>query len=249
MFELTLSTTIDKQVYLSEIFQKLNQDIRQDEGIIVKQNSDGRAYLALAVNENKKEFYKAKLLDYILFMIIDDYKHNFYKNALISNEKNVVYNAFLTAITIFDADSDKDIIKNQIQLSGELLIDSFFHFKLQWLRSRWEKTAGIINQNGILNNTTAMLDVIKYLTTISDDLGIAKADVEIFAKQIVLKSFKGTKKFKVSFEGKSLFLSEIVKLNPSRINLKQKNQKVMQGDIVEILQHIFGEKIYVINWF
>ena len=31
-------------------------------------------------DEAKKEYYKAKILDYILFVIVDDYKYNFYKD-------------------------------------------------------------------------------------------------------------------------------------------------------------------------
>ena len=82
MFELTLSTTIDKQMYLGELFSKVSSEIKQDEGIIVKQNNNGRAYLALAVDDCKKDYYKSKILDYILFMIVDDYKYNFYKETL-----------------------------------------------------------------------------------------------------------------------------------------------------------------------
>ena len=60
MFELTLSTTIDRQVYLSRVYSKLDGEIRQDAGVVTKQNNNGRAYLVLAVDESKKEYYKAK---------------------------------------------------------------------------------------------------------------------------------------------------------------------------------------------
>ena len=246
MFELTLSTTIDKQTYLGDCFNLLHQDVKQDAGIIVKQNNNGRAYLALAVDENKKEYYKSKILDYVLFMIIDDYKYNFYKENLISNDDSVVYGSFLKAISIFDADNDKDIIKSQIHLSGEILIDSFFYFKLQLLRARWRRTANIINQNNIVQSNSSMLDILKYLTTISDS-GIVKADVGFCKKQITLKTYDGTKRFKNDFKGISNFLAEIVKLNPSRINLKTNDSKEEFGQIKHMLMHIFGEKIYIIN--
>ena len=91
MFELTLSTTIDKQTYLGDCFRLLHQDVKQDAGVIIKQNNNGRAYLALAVDENKKEYYKSKILDCVLFMIVDDYKFNFYKENLIPNDDSVIY--------------------------------------------------------------------------------------------------------------------------------------------------------------
>lgn len=246
MFELTLSTTIDKQTYLGDFFSRINQDIRQDEGVIVKENTNGRSYLALAVNETKKDYYKSKILDHILYMIVDDYKYNFYKENLPENEDSLVYGAFLKAISIFDADNDKEIIKSQINLSGEILIDSFFYFKLQLLRARWQKTANIINQNNILQSQSAMLDILKYLTTISES-GMVSIDVNFCKKQIILKSFLGTKRFKNNFEGVSEFLTELVKCNPSKINLKVSALKQNYTNLNQIIAHIFGEKIYPAN--
>ncbi len=248
MFELTLSTTIDKQRYLGEFFSRFGQEIRGDSGVVVNQNSNGRAYLAIAVDEAKKEYYKAKILDYILFVIVDDYKYNFYKDNLTINEDSVVFKSFLKAISIFDAENDKDIIKSQIQLSGEILIDSFFYFKLQLLRARWERTANIINQNNIIQSTSSMLDILKYLTTISD-YGIVLANVCFCKKQIVLRTYEGVKRYKNNFKGVSDFFAEIVKLNPSKINIKQTAIKQTHEETVSMLSHIFGDKIYFVNWF
>lgn len=247
MFELTLSTTIDKQVYLGNFFSMLCKEIRQDEGVIVKQNNNGRAYLALAVDDNKKDYYKSKILDYILYMIVDDYKYNFYKETLGENSESVIFESFLKAISIFDADNDKDIIKSQIHLSGEILIDSFFYFKLQLLRSRWERTACIISQNNVLQTTTSMLDILRYLTAVSDS-GIVLADVCFCKKQITLKTFQGIKRYKSNFKGISDFFAEIVKLNPSKINVKTTATKETHQSTKEMLIHIFGDKIYLINW-
>ena len=246
MFELTLSTTIDKQTYICEIFKKLSQEIKQDSGIIIKQNSNGRAYLALAVDDSKKDYYKAKILDHILFMIIDDYKYNYYKDSLNSNEDSVVYKAFLKAISIFDAETDKDIIKSQLQFSGEILIDSFFYFKLQLLRARWERTVSIITQNNIIQSTSSMIDILKYLTAVSDS-GIVLANVCFCDKQIILKTYEGTKKYNRKFIGLSNFLEEIVRLNPSKINVKTNKNKENILDTNEILINIFGDKIYLLN--
>ena len=152
-------------------------------------------------------------------MIVDDYKYNFYKDNLNPNDDSVIYESFLKAISIFDAENDKDIIKSQIHLSGEILIDSFFYFKLQLLRARWEKTANIINQNGVLNKTSSMLDILKYLIAMSES-GIAVAEIQIQKSQLVLKSYLGVLKFKQTFNGLSSFFTEIVKLNPSKINIK-----------------------------
>ena len=95
MFELTLSNAIDKQSYFTELCKKLSPEIKQDKGVIAKENSNGRTHLAIAVNESKKEYYKAKILDYILFMIVDDYKFNYYKDNLKADASdNLVFESF-----------------------------------------------------------------------------------------------------------------------------------------------------------
>ena len=249
MFELTLSNAIDKQSYFTELCKKLSPEIKQDKGVIAKENSNGRTHLAIAVNESKKEYYKAKILDFILFMIVDDYKFNYYKDNLKADASdNLVFESFLKAISIFDAESDKEVIKKQIMLSGELVIDSFFHFKLQMLKSRWEKTAGIINQNHILESKSAMIDVLKYLTTMSDS-NSSLVTVSFSEKQITTKTLGSTKKFKNNFKGCSNFLTEMVRANPIKINISCTEPDELQEEVLDVLKNIFFEKINLINWF
>ena len=71
MFELSISTLVTKQIYLQELYEKLKDEIKCDNGVAIKQNNYGRSYLAIAVPENKKEYYKSKILEHIIFMIID----------------------------------------------------------------------------------------------------------------------------------------------------------------------------------
>ena len=247
MFELSLSTTIDKQSYFLELYKMLAHEIKQDGGVIAKENCNGRTYLAIAVCKSKKEYYKAKILDYILFMIVDDYKFNYYKEHLKSGiDENIVFQAFLKAISIFDAEIDKDVIKSQISLSGELLIDSFFYFKLQSLQNRWEKTVGIIIQNQILKSSSAIVEVLKYLIAMSDS-GVSNAAVSITQKQLALRFGGVTKKYKSTFKGASDLLTEIVRRNPMKINITHQLLDDVQEKFVGALQNIFTEKINIVN--
>lgn len=246
MFELTLSTTIDKQVYLSKLYSKLSCEIRQDAGVVTKQNHNGRAYLALAVDESKKEYYQSKVLDHIVYMIIDDYKYEFFRENLKANDDSEIYNAFLKSVTIFDQECDRDYVIKQIQLEGEILIDSLFYFKLSNIRERWQKTIDIINQNNITLKTQSMNDVLKYLLAVSDG-EVVSAEIVISPKMLSISNCLQNKKFKTNFYGKSNFFAEIVKLNPTKINLKSYNLNSSVEDIKKQLISIFGEKIYLIN--
>ncbi len=247
MFELTLSTTIDKQCYIQELFKKLSSEIKRDFGILTKHISGGRISLAIAVNFEKKEYYKSKILDYLLFVIIDDYKYNFYKDNLKVMEENLIYKSFLKAISIFDAEIDKEIIKSELVLSGEILIDSYYYFKLQPLQERWKRTAGIINQNNILSSTNSMIEILKYLTAVSENQ-LFKADIIVGKSKTHITSFLGEKHYQNDFCGFSDMLTEIVRLNPAKINLKISKNCSNFEKTYDALSKIFVDKIYIQNW-
>lgn len=246
MFELTISTTVDKQSYLCELFKKLKAEISKDKGVIAKEHENGRAKLAIAVPMAKKEYYKAKILEHMTYMIEDDYKFNFYKESFTKNSmKNVVFQSFLKAISIFDAEIDKEVIAAQTCFSGEILVDSLFYFKLQKLQQRWKRTAEIVNQNQILHNQSAMIEILKYLVSTSDCV-VTNLNVKLTKDLITLKN-SSSQKYKNNFNGVSDFLTEIVRLNPLKINLDM--QKGLKGhdDLLDLLQDIFSEKIYLVN--
>lgn len=244
MFELSISTTIDKQKYISDLHKKLFLEVKRDGGIAIKQNYRKRSYFALAVPETKKEYYKSKLLEHIIFMIIDDYKFNFFKENLNLVKTGLIVEPFLKAISIFDAEIDKDVIKTQVDLSGEVLVDSLFYFKLQMLLRRWQKTTDIINQNQILASNSSMIEVLKYLTRMSDNL-VLSTEIYIGKRQLKINSLSTAKCFKRDNGGSSNFLTEIVRLNPSKIKLKIGTNE--NDEVFEILSQIFDDKIYVLS--
>lgn len=245
MFELTISISADCQFYINDIFKSLEAEVKGDKGILIKQNYAGRTSLALAVPQTKKEYYKAKILSQIFYIIIDNYKFNFYRENLQIVSQNVICQSFLKAISIFDAELDREFIKRQIDLSSEVNIDSFYYFKLQPLKTRWLKTANIINQNQILSSTSSMLGVLKYLTMTSDNL-LVKAEVTVGKRQIKMRGFSSLKCFKRDFQGQSNFLTEIVRLNPVKIDLKLTSGEE-DNVLVDFLNQIFDDKIYFVK--
>lgn len=244
MFELTISVNLEKQNTLQCFYHDILDEIKQDGGVCTTVNSGSRCKLALAVQSKKKEYYKAKILDFITNFIVDDYKYNYLKNSIFAGDTSVIYQSFLKAISIFDCDTDKEFIKNQLEISGEILIDSFYYFKLEPLRCKWSKTASIINQNGILKSNSSMIEVLKYLTTMSDNFTVT-ANINLSDGQIKLKNMDNSKTFECDFDGISSFFTEIIKLNPMKINIKSFKSDEKLDDIFELLSKIFSDKVYV----
>lgn len=246
MFELTLSITIDKQKCLTQLQKKLENEIQSDDFIVVCHNQNGRTFLAVAINDLKKEYLKSKILEAVQNIIINEYKYSFFREQLISIGDNVMINPFLKAIAVFDADCDFDIIKKEINLSGEILIDSFFYFKLQELKQRWEKTAAIILKNGVLQSESSMIQVVKYLADSSENF-VLVTTVKVFENKIQLKNYNSIKSFKTDSAGVSKFLTEMILLNPLKINLIKNFDDNVKNHVCYLLDEIFGEKIYLEN--
>ena len=236
MFELTISTSLDKQAYITKLYKKLAPEIKNISGVAIKENYRGRSYFSLAVDKTQKDYFISKILDEIVFIIIDDYKFNFFREKLEASQENIILKSFLMAISIFDADADRDYIIKQIDMSGNILIDSLFYFKLQELRNRWQKTVDIILFNQIIKNRSSMLEVLKYLTTMSESV-IETADVVISKNQQKLKQFDKTKNYKNNFSGLSEFLTEMIELNPAKINLRVSDER--ESEVVQVLEKIF----------
>ena len=144
------------------------------------------------------------------------------------------------SISIFDSDIDRDCIVKNIEFSGQILIDSLYHFKLQDLRNRWQKTIDMILLNGIHKQNSSMIDIMKYLTTMSENT-VQNAEVEFIDKNLKIKFFEKIKNFKNDFSGLSNFLTEMIELNPARIVIK--NSDGTGEEVVSMLCKIFHNKI------
>lgn len=221
-------------------------EMKKDGGILIKQNYRGRCFLSFAIRDDKKEYYKSKLLEEIIFIVVDLYKFEFFKNQLYGFVGDVFAESFLKAVTLFDIEFDKEFIKKEVEFSSEILIDSLFYFKLQPLKFKWLKTAEIISQNKIVTSKASMFEIMKYLASVSDNL-VVGVDVFISRKQIKLKNYCLSKCFKRDFDGISRFFAEMIRLNPNKINLKCNAEINENDEIYSAITKIFDDKIYVLN--
>ena len=244
MFELSLSTSINKQKHICEIYKNLNLMVKADGGIITKHNHQNRCYVVIAVPECKKEYYKARILDLVSLIIVNHYKYNFFEDYLSLENDNILNQAFLKAITIFDYDFDREFIKRQIELKSEVCIDSFFFFKLQDLKNKWQKTAFILKQNNITFDEDSILEILRHLL-FSADSNVIKTEIFAGKNKITIKNLNKRKLFKNNNKGYSNILSELVLQNPKIINIKMNKQNVGFERVLQVLNKIFGDKIYL----
>lgn len=243
MYELTLCLTAEKQKYVFEFCKTVEDDIKKNNGIMVKQNAGGKCYLAMAIDEKHKDYLKSLVLDFVLKVVIEEFKFNFFKDNIALKADGKVTEAFLMAVSIFDAEIDKEIISSLLEFKDEIIIESFYYFKLQALKDRWQRTANIINQNGIMNNERSMIDVMKYLCAVSDNNSVL-VNLMINNGNIEMRNFSKAKKFKADKEGISNLYAEMIKLNPMKINIKFDEFEPEFEEITSTLKSVFEDKIY-----
>ena len=240
MFELTISTSFADSEYISKFYDKLKDEIKNNSCLIEKLSCFNRTYLTFAIKEELKDYFIAKILDEIVFIIIDRYKTRFFEERLVEDKQNVLFQSFLKAISIFDGDIDRECIVKNIEFSGHILIDSLYHFKLNELKNRWQKTIDMILLNGIHKQNSSMIDIMKYLTTMSDN-AVQNAEVELVDKNLKIRFFEKIKNYKNDFSGLSNFLTEMIELNPARIIIKSSDDSA--EEVVSMLCKIFHNKI------
>lgn len=245
MFELTLCLCFERQKYISNFYKTMFSTVKADGGIIIKHNSNGKSFLSIAVSESKKEYLKAKVLDFVTKIIEEDFKYNFFKSNIDISQSNNLTEAFFRAITSFDTDFDREIIMSCLELSNEIVVESLFYFKLQGLRARWQKTAEIISKNLIMNNENSISEVLRYLCGVSENNSVL-VDLSFTEKQIEMKNFLCKKRFKKDQKGISKMFEEIIKLNPTKINIKDIDESIEQNEITSVLLKVFNDKIYFV---
>ena len=243
MFELTLCLACERQRFISDFFKQIEKEIKKDNGIVVKQNYGGKSYLAMAICDEKKEYMKSLVLDFVLKVIIEDFKYNFFKEHININGGGLLNDAFFMAVSIFDSEIDKEIISSLIEFDGEIVIESFYYFKLQGLREKWQRTANIINQNGIMNSEKSVLEVVKYLCAVSENNAVL-VNLMFSKDKIEMKNYYNAKKFKCDFLGLSRLYLEIIRLNPMKITIKIDDSEQEFENVAETLKCVFEDKIY-----
>lgn len=248
MWEFTLIYNKEKAFYLDFIFSRLEHQVKFVNGIIIKQNFGGRARVSLAVPKKQKDYFVLLLLELVSEVITLDYKFQFLEDNLgvsITNELTKV--AFLKCLTVFDKQTDKDLIKKQLVFENELNIDSFYYFKLEELRKRWQDICSLVSENiEALKATNGISDLLKFLIKTCD---INVDEVHVYKKnQDYFLLDKAEKPLPVMISGEDTHsqtktLEELITLSPARI--------VLHGDgkepFFDYLSGLFDEKILISN--
>ncbi len=245
MFEYTISSSENLGI-INNIYIMLSGAVKSVNGIIIKQNSLKTDSVCLAVENKHKEYIKACILDAIADAIINTYKQQYlHNNITITIKNNVAYNAFISALVVFDRQTDKDIIKKNLVLENKLHIDSFYNFRLQQLHNRWYDIVCIVNESiPIMLKDRSVAEITSYFVE-NTNKEIFEAHLYILENviQIKLDDKLNDLQFNTNNSYVNDILTEIISVSPKRVIIHGEIDK--HKELHQALVSVFLDKVQV----
>ena len=129
------------------------------------------SYLLFASDESIKGICQAKIKHCIATYIIDVYKYDYFKSKIRGNN-NLVFQAYIKALTLYDVDTDIALINGYFDVENQVFVDSLIKFRIGDIVRMWQELCDLITSNVNYLNRDMMLDVMRQFIstfTISND--------------------------------------------------------------------------------
>jgi|GEM_PF-6853671 len=244
MFEFTFSICNDKINIIDFLYSKLCAQVKFNGGVIVKVGKDNRAKLTMAVPKKQRDYFVLLLLELVSEVITMEYKTEFIENNLPRfYADELMQTAFVSALAVFDKQTDKDIIKKALILEQELNLDWFYHFKLGVLQERWREICALIQENmAKLKASGGVDDLIKFLINTCD---VNAVEAHIFEEQNKIFIADANKKPYNLFANKAMDNSEfalksLITLSPAKIIL----HATTENALVRVIQKLYSNRVF-----
>ena len=125
-------------------------------------------YLLFASEDSISKLCISKIKKCISTYIIDVHKYNYFTQKILNN-KNLISQAYIKALTLYDVDTDMALISSLLELENQFYIDSFITFKLRDLERMWQELCELITSNINYLNRDMMIDVMRQFIATFDN--------------------------------------------------------------------------------
>lgn len=245
MFEFTLCG--NKTTIMDNIYKKLKPQIDGFNGIIIKQIKK-QISICLAVDCKFEKIVRQKILDIVSDEIILEYKFDILQQRIkIPIGNNVSLNAFIKALVVFDRQTDKDVIKQNLVLQNKLNLDSFYYFRLSSLRARWYDIADIVNENiPLMLQNNSICELTKcFVDETAKEVEELHLIIQNKKIQIEIDNKLSDLEFDISTEYLESLLTEIISISPQKIIIYGNMDKM--PELKTALENFFDGSIYIIK--
>ena len=164
-WEFALSANIQKSKWILLLKSKVENLVKNSKGIITTIYSNNEITLLVGLSTAQKMQIKPVMLSIITDIIVDVYKAEYIvKQFDFKVSEDLLFGAFVKALCVFDIDVDRQIIYQKLLPYESINLDSFFDFKLKFLKQKWDDLVALANDNYIyLLSNNNFAELIKFL--------------------------------------------------------------------------------------
>ena len=241
MFEISFNTDFKSRGYLDFLYNNLKDEIKKCNAVVARQVCDDRVFLSFACEDCFAVDFKCKTDDLLAEIFVFGYKHDYLKNNLYIYKENLLIKTVINAMTIFDSQNDKKLIKKEFFNQQVGALDGFFNFRLKKIKEKWNEIIDLVNENSIvLSDNDVACEFLAFLIQ-----SLPNTDGFVELKRIgeeFLFLFNGVEtKITVPF-GKNMvdeevLLYNLIKTLPKRIVVKNKND--FSDEFLSIIKKCF----------
>lgn len=247
MWEFSLIYPAELNNYFVSLQKKIQLKLKNELGLCTIINNN----LVVACTQKFSIHIIRLIKDSICFVILNYYKANFLLEKLHNYELLQSYtSALLQALINFDKEEDKKIILKNLVLFDSLYLDSFFSFKCEELKTKWQEMCNLTNDNSLfLQDETMLVELLKFFNKSSKTS--KEITINIKNQSLVLKNDKNKliklyyPLYQNNFSFSQIVVSNIIEQNPQVV--KVKNSKNVDVFLLDILSKIFGNNLELIN--
>jgi len=190
MWEFSVSMDSEKVNVAKYIYDTLKTTVEDAKGVITSYEQMGKINIVFACEEFEKTRLTYHISDTIAYVICTFLKEEFLiKNLKFPQKEKLEVYTFRKALVSFDRETDRFLVNKYINLEDTLFLESFFHFKLQSLKEKWNELVKIANDNSTyLLSDDSFLELLKFLI---DNIEIASDEINVILQKekiIVLDS-------------------------------------------------------------
>jgi hypothetical protein len=181
-------------------------------------------------------------------VVITDCKHHYIETSLkLPIDDEISRHAFIRALSGFDRCQDLAIAKSLIKLTPDFLLDSFYTFSLDTLKTRWQEVCALANENAcylVCDGTFRELlrFLIRNLETTQPEVHLFECDGNVEIRDQQLRPINVYVNDELSPDAK--VVSQLISVAPKRIFL---HQNISASPILEFIQNLFGNCVQVVQ--
>ena len=241
MWEFSLNLMTENFDIARQVHNTLLGIIETCEGLLTSNEDNGTISILLAVEDKHKEKIKVVLSNIVTEIICTNFKQNYLnKNLVLPELDKASVCAFKKALLNFDKETDKFIIKKNLSLEKNLYVESFYHFRLKPLQSKWEELVSLSNENKeYLISKDSFIDLLKFLV---DNLDICAEEISIVKEQNGYRIYsEDDTNMPNNLISEDVIVSSVIDLSPQKINLYFSEVSYA----ITLLERIFEERITI----